>query len=83
MLGSPFFGYFLWRDKESDLPPATPANDQQSSKILNYTNPPPQQTQGDSAGVSAMKYGLQLQAILLVRETYCFVLSRSISAYAE
>jgi len=28
MLGSPFFGYFLWRDKESDLPPATPANGQ-------------------------------------------------------
>jgi len=36
MSGSPFFGYFLWRDKESDLPPATPANGQQPSKILNY-----------------------------------------------
>jgi len=32
MLGSPFFGYFLWRDKESDLPPATPANGHQPNE---------------------------------------------------
>ena len=39
--------------------------------------------QGERFWVPVMKYGLQSQAILLVREIYCFVLSSSISAYAE
>ena len=34
LLGSPSFGYFSWRDKKSDLPPATPANGQQPREGL-------------------------------------------------
>ena len=50
--GSPFLGYFLWRDKESDLPPATPAN--RRSLNANFSNttstsPSPQPSDGTTS----------------------------------
>jgi len=54
-----------------------------TSGVPNHANPPHNTLRTNDAGVSVMKYGLQSQAILLVREIDYFVLSRSISAYAE